>query len=304
MKTFLKQHILRLSLKHTYAQLHSYMYAGGLQPHVFDNSLRTYCVIISSNDRKCETPSLDYLEPFFVGLFEGDGSLHIGRTKNKTGAYPVFQISCFAQSDSNLHMLQLIQQAFGGSINIENSKPHKKIKWTGMSQKSKSRIFQTFEKYPLLTSRKIHQYKHAIAVDTHRCWDTHVQTRDQKYDLIQDLITAYNDSFVKPRYFNAWLSGFSEAEGSFRHQPNGRLTFYICQNNDWYILNAIKTHFNSHHKLGVNKDFRSVNIQYRVSMSGKPVIQNIINHFDTYPLLGSKACEYRLFRDRFKHTEV
>jgi hypothetical protein len=96
------------------------------------------------------------------------------------------------------------------------------------------------------------------------------------------------------------LSGFIEAEGCFRFRNNKATSeppvpfltdpcqdrfkkFYISQNSDLYILNAIKIYFLSNHKIGIHKDPRYDAIHYRISISGKPCIARIKEHLNIYP---------------------
>lgn len=241
----------------------------------------------------------DYLKPFFVGLFEGDGSIYLGRTKGGSWSYGRFQIK-LRYSPEDHAMLELISLHIGGVIYYEKKKKgNNQIVWLASSQKDVKNILNIFEKYPLLTSRKISQFKYLKQCMGNRSWHFHLKTRDSKYDGQQGLIKSYNQSFETPDYFGSWLSGFVEAEGSFRSTHG--LSFYIGQNDDWYILNAIKIYFNSHHKLNLHKDLKKNAYQYhyRVSISGKPVLERVIKHFEVYPLLGYKKVSYDLFCSKF-----
>lgn len=239
-----------------------------------------------------------YFEPFFVGLFEGDGSLHMGRTKhgkNKPSlSYPVAQIS-LKDKPENKTMLDLVAFHFGGHVSPERKTL--KIKWTANSQASIRKILDVFQRYPLLTSGKICQLKHARACLNDRSWSYHELHRNHKYAVQPKLVQDFKTHFEVPAYFPAWLSGFFEAEGSFR--CSHRLSVYISQNNDWYLLHAIKAYFNSHHSLNRHKDLRSpaklAKLHYRLSMSGKPVLNNVLSHFKRYPLLGFKKVSYDAF---------
>lgn len=254
---------------------------------------------------KLEKPNLtpkslipDYLEPFFVGLFDGDGSLHINQTKhakNKKGlSYPVAQIS-LKNVAQNVSMLLLIANHFGGGLTYE--KKTDKVVWAANSQSSIKKIFNVFKRYPLLTSRKICQLNHVQACLKNRTWLYHKETRDLKYKNQSEYLKKLNADFEIPSYFPAWISGFFEAEGCFG--STHALRVYISQNDDWYLLNAIKAYFSSHHKLGLHKDARSDAKHYRLSMSGKPVLKNIIAHFKTYPLFGAKTLSFARLRLKF-----
>ena len=247
-------------------------------------------------NNNCLTSS-NYFEPFFVGLFEGDGCIHIGKTKGGKWSYGRFQIRLKASPENEV-MLKLIHHHLGGSLCYNKSKKHHpKIVWVAVSQKSTRQILNIFEKYPLLTSRKICQLNHLKQCMDNRSWSYHLETRDHRYDKQQQMVEYYQQNFITPNYFGPWLSGFIEAEGCFRSTHT--LSVYVGQNHDWYILNAIKTYFHSHHKLGINKDIRRQAIQYRLSMSGKPTIENIIKHFEKNPLLGYKKVSYDLFCERY-----
>jgi hypothetical protein len=109
------------------------------------------------------------------------------------------------------------------------------------------------------------------------------------------MIALLNKNLIIPDYFPAWLSGFIEAEGSFsiysfKSQTKPKC-FTIEQNNDLYILEAIKSDFDSQHQIFkiVKKNMN----YYRIDMCGRRVRQNIHNHFLTNPLLGHKLESYK-----------
>jgi hypothetical protein len=242
-------------------------------------------------------------ESFFVGLFDGDGSLHMCKTKpGKTTlpmSYPVAQIK-LKRNGPNQALLGHVRDFYGGNLTYEKSKLHEdKVVWVASSQKAIAKIFRCFEKYPLLTSRKICQLRHAQACLQNRSWQYHLQHRDNKYLMQPALVEHFKQCFVAPSYFPFWLSGFYEAEGSFNFTHRFRV--YISQDHDWYLINAIKQYFKSHHKIGLHKDkrYRAPSVHYRLSISGKPVLKNILAHFERYPLLGFKAISYAAFADKF-----
>ena len=240
----------------------------------------------------------DYLEPFFVGLFEGDGCLYIGRTKHGPGkpslTYPGIQIN-LKNETHNVIMLDLLANYFGGGLSYK--KKTDKVVWAANSQSSLKKIFNVFKRYPLLTSRKICMLNHAQACLKNRSWLYHKETRDFKYENQSEYLKKLNADFKIPSYFPAWISGFFEAEGHFG--STHALRVYISQNDDWYLLNAIKAYFSSRHKLGLHKDARRDAKHYRLSMTGKPVLKNIIAHFEAYALLGAKRSSFSRLRNKF-----
>lgn len=232
-----------------------------------------------------------YLSQFWVGLLEGDGSIIVRRNK-KNKIYGSFEIS-LKYLEQNEIMFKLISNYIGGRVYYEKkNKIIIKVKWIAISRRDMDNCFNILTQYPLLTSRKICQLEHLKQCLKINNWDYHLETRDNKYNLQTDIINAYNNNFIFPSYFNGWLSGFIESESCFRFVNNKPSSFYISQNDDLYILNAIKKYFNSNHKIGINKDIRSSKIQYRISFSGKPFIKLLNNHLIKYPLLGHKKLSF------------
>ena len=139
-------------------------------------------------------------------------------------------------------------------------------------------------------------------------WDYHLETRDNKFNVQNEIINNMKENFVIPPYFPAWLSGFIEAVGCFRTLNNKAASFYISpavpgqgqKNYDYYILNAIKTFYNSHHKIGIQKDPRYLAVHYRISISGLPCLTLVKEHLTQYPLLGNKKLSFDKWSDLIK----
>lgn len=241
----------------------------------------------------------NYIEQFWVGLLEGDGSIIVRKNKQNK-VYGGFEIS-LKYLPENEEMLNTISIFIGGRIYYEKKENQIiKVKWVAVASKDVQNCLKIIKKYPLITSRKKCQLDHLINCMEKKEWDYHLKTRDHKYDLQLNIINDYNNSFIIPNYFKTWLSGFIEAEGCFRFRNNKATSFYICQNNDLYILNAIKTTFNSNHKIGIHKDLRYSTIHYRISISGKPCLNLINEHLTNYPLIGNKLSLFDIWSKSFK----
>lgn len=168
----------------------------------------------------------------------------------------------------------------------------KKIIWVATSKKDVQNILGIFQKNPLLTSKTICQLEYLKQCMVNRSWNYHLQTRNFKYDNQQKLIGQYNKCFSIPKDFQPWLSGFIEAEGSFKNSYN---CLRVGINHDWYLLNAIKNYFHSHHKIFLRKSGskeNQKNHRYQIAISSTSILKNVIKHFEQYPLLGYKKKSY------------
>lgn len=273
-------------------------------------------MVLNENKEKLHKNSLydlnknNHIKKFWVGLLEGDGSIIVRRNRNNK-VYGCFTIS-LKYLQTNKHMLEIISEVLGGRIYYEKKKNVIiKVNWVAVSKKDFNNCYAILQKYPLLTSKKICQLQHLQQCLFNQDWDYHLKTRSQKFITQKNKINYYEKFFVLPDYFDSWLSGFIEAEGCFRYRKKPSVSqvaansaslrsvkesFYISQNSDYYILNAIKQFFNENHKIGIHKDDTHIAIHYRISFSGKPFIKKILDHLTKYPLLGEKKRLFLLWK--------
>lgn len=128
-----------------------------------------------------------------------------------------------------------------------------------------------------------------------------------KYDEQLTIIKS-NLNFNIPLYFKGWLSGFIEAEGCFSiprgdfkespGSPKGRRksnnhSFSIGQNDDVYLIEAIKHYFEITNKVrNPNGKF------YFLEVYKKEALLKIITHCRNYPLLGEKLESLKKFSQK------
>jgi hypothetical protein len=119
----------------------------------------------------------------------------------------------------------------------------------------------------------------------------YLNARDKKY-----LKTNGEVLQIGNIYFNEWLSGFIEAEGSFSiRQISNNHSFTIGQNDDKFIIAKIKSHFN------ITNQIRKIgNRFWLIEVYRKSILINIVNHLIEYPLLGEKKLSFIKFRYLFK----
>lgn len=188
-------------------------------------------------------------------------------------------------------MLIQIAQVVGGNVRITKNKEN--VVW--VVDNAIIEIIKIFEQYPPLTSRKICQLKFLIECLKHNNVDRYLAERDQKYDN-QSLIL--NAPFVVPLYFQAWLAGFVEAEGCFTAKlgPNSHPSFSLGQNNDLYLLEAIKSEL----KITTKILLRTKGVFFILTAYRRETLLNIIKYFENYPLLGAKAVSLKELKKKLE----
>ena len=192
-------------------------------------------------------------------------------------------------------MLKLIQDIIGGRVIIERK--NKYVTWIASNKSDLLKIYSILAKYPLITIRKQQQLKFALSCINSSDIENFYINRDKKYDDISSIRIINNTKLIP--YFNAWLSGFIEAEGSFSLvlREKGSIktcNFNIGQNSDKNILELIKLYFNCIHVITIDKPNNKNNVfkHYRISITGPSFRSEIIKHFNEYPLLGNKKVSY------------
>lgn len=119
--------------------------------------------------------------------------------------------------------------------------------WVMDDRKQIFKTIKLFDIYPPLTSRLICSLAFYHICRAHNDVNVYLSTRADKY---LNKTTIVPLPFNIPPHFDAWLSGFIEAEGSFSSRRNGKVnTFSIGQNDDKFLLEAIKNKFNAQSKV-------------------------------------------------------
>lgn len=154
----------------------------------------------------------DYVEQFFIGLLEGEGTITVDQ--NKPSKYSRSRIFISLKNNKeNQYMLELISHFIGGKVKIERKSQYVTLIFT--TKIEINNCLELFKKYPLLSSRKICQLEFMKNCIVNRDVNYFLNNRDSKYNLQPFILKKYNKEFILPNYFGAWLSGFIEAEGSF-----------------------------------------------------------------------------------------
>ena len=217
---------------------------------------------------------------------DGDGSIQVNHWRSKSLQYRL--VIKLKNCSENLYLLNLIRKSIGGFVRIVSN--DKFVIWVVNNKKDIRNIIKIFSVYPHLTSRLKAQYFFMLNCLKLNNVDWYFNNRNNKYLFV--ITKLFNCDFS---YFNEWLSGFIEAEGSFsiRTTKNNH-SFSIGQKKDKYILENIKTHFNITNQIRlINNDF------WFLEVYKKSVLTDIINHLNNYPLLGEKKLSFKKFKNLF-----
>jgi len=249
--------------------------------------LNTPFVYINKGEGYKKINEDEFIKMFFVGLMDGDGSIQVNHWRKQYLQYRL--VIKLNNIKSNFEMLIKIAKTIGGTIRIVNS--NKEVIWVVDRKETIIKIISIFEIYPPLTSKLQCQLVFLKTCLIKNSIDWYLSNRELKYSNQLAIIKSFEDNpFIVPSYFSSWLSGFIEAEGCFSIRVKKNHSFSIGQNNDLYLINAIKQFFKASNKVrNPHKDFYSLEI-YK-----KEILKNIINHCLNYTLLGEKAVSLNKF---------
>ena len=273
------------------------------------NLLQSSLITVGAVNFKEEDNTINnYIEPFFVGLLEGDGIIttDLGSSKKYIRVRIVIALK---NEINNQIMLDKIKNIIGGRVTIERQ--NKYVTWIASSQSDVNKVLLILARYPLLTIRKQCQLEFAKNSLLYKDFDNFILNRKNMYNNKKEILDSINTNIEfkqLPFYFKAWLSGFIEAEGNFSlvFNEKGKLrksSFSIGQLDELHILHMIKFYFQSENK--ITKDKKKINFKgninesdyYRLSLYNALSRKLIFEHFEKYPLIGNKKLSYSKFFD-------
>ena len=220
----------------------------------------------------------EYIKMFWVGLMDGDGSIQVNHWRKQSLQYRL--IIKLSNLQSNYNMLVQIAKIIGGTVRVTGKRAD--VIWVVDNKKRVEEIIKIYDTYPPLTSNKVCQLAFLKTCLTQTSVETYLLNRNLKYNHQLKIIKS-NIDFKIPFYFKGWLSGFIEAEGCFSIRKSNNHSFSIGQNNDLYLIEAIKLYFET-----TNKVRNPYGKFYVVEIYKKEILLKITSHCTNYPLLGEK----------------
>lgn len=231
---------------------------------------------------------VEYIKMFWVGLMDGDGSIQVNHWRKQSLQYRL--VIKLSNLKSNYNMLIEIAKVIGGTVRVTGKGAD--VIWVVNKKEEIIEIIKIFDLYPPLTSKKICQLAFLKTCLTNTSAETYLLNRDFKYSQ-QIAIINSNINFKIPSYFEGWLSGFIEAEGCFSIRKSNNLSFSIGQNDDAFLIEAIKQYFEV-----TNRVRNSYGKFYFLEVYKKEVLEKIIRHCINYSLLGEKLESLKKFRQK------
>ena len=209
---------------------------------------------------------------------DGDGSIQVNHWRRQSLQYRL--VIKLSNLKSNYNMLVEVAKVVGGTVKITGKQAD--VIWVVNKKEEILKIIKIFDTYPPLTSKKICQLAFLKTCLTETSVEKYLSTRDSKFKEQFAIINA-NINFKAPTYFKAWLSGFIEAEGCFSIRNSEAHSFSIGQNDDVYLIEAIKQYFEVSNK--VRNPYDNF---YFLEVYKKEALAKIMRHCTNYPLLGEK----------------
>lgn len=217
---------------------------------------------------------------------DGDGSIQVNHWRKQSLQYRL--VIKLSNIKSNYNMLIEIAKVLGGTVR----KTGKDVIWVVNKKEEVKEIIKIYDTYPPLTSKKICQLAFLKTCLTNTSVETYLLNRNSKY-LQQLTIINSNIKFNIPSYFKEWLSGFIEAEGCFSIRKSNNHSFSIGQNDDLYLIEAIKQYFEVTNK--IRNPYKKF---YVLEIYKKEALLKIITHCTNYTLLGEKLESLKKFNQK------
>jgi hypothetical protein len=229
---------------------------------------------------------------YLVGLIEADGWFSI----SKKGKYLLYEFG-IELNKKDIQLLYKIKTLLGVG-NITKLKRNNMVRYNIRNKKHLlDIIIPIFDKYPMLSNKQYDfiNFKSNLI-------NKIIYSKDYKDYNRSNVDIETIDSILNKKYFIAWLIGFIEGEGSFNIYPVKNdysliASFDISQTNGKVLMEAINKFFKFGPKVFFYENPEGGNHSYKIKVSSKKDIHNIINimHKTPIKLLGNKKIQFILW---------
>ena len=256
---------------------------GGKPAGVSVRSLHT-----SEASQRLHAGDLTYA--YLVGLFEGEGYFSL----KKKGKYLTYELG-IELSIRDVQLIYKIKKILG--VGIVSFIKRKEIEKVSLRIRDKNHlknfILPIFDKYPMLSNKQYDylRFKDALLSGI-------IYSEDLPEYIRSNEPINYIESIINASYFDAWLVGFIEAEGSFNvyklHKDSDYLvaSFDIAQKDGDILISAIRKHLSFTANVYLDKTNCS-----KLKVTGVRPIENVIKFLNNAPvkLKGHKKLQYLLW---------
>jgi len=233
-----------------------------------------------------------------VGFIDGDGYILIHKT---TKGYIKLNLT-ISLDIRDLSLLHYIQSTLGiGKINVyPKTKNPDTCKLVINRTDLQEIIFPLLIHHNIffLTNTRQEQFNKAMYI---------LQNNIKLYSKIPGVVPTLYPlpktalEYTTLAFFNNWIVGFTEAEGSFFVKSNNDACFQLKQCVDVLLFDAFKLVFKSNRKIGLeNNSYNSFSVSSRYG------IQEVINFFSFsghHPLIGYKLNQYEKWLTYLKENK-
>ena len=225
---------------------------------------------------------------FLVGLIDGDGYILVTRT-TKGFITIKLVITIHLEDISTLEYIHSVLKLGKISINRDHKSPNCSLKINRTDLQEVLFPLLLHHGIFFLTDNRRAQFDLAMFI---------LKNDKKVYDQlpnITEIPTFFNlpkkaSDYIKLPFFNNWIVGFTQSEGSFFVKINNDGCFQLKQKIHVLLFEAFKLVFETNRKIGIEKGMYN-----QFSVSSKIDIQKVINFFSFsgfHPLIGLKGIQY------------
>jgi len=258
----------------------------------------------------------DFIYPYLVGLFEGDGWFSV----SKKGKYVLYELG-LEVSVRDVQLIYKIKKILGvGTVYFRNKEKITELKKEDLLNKFKLEpnienkrnnvifrirnkshlkeiIIPIFDKYPLLTNKQYDYIRFRTALLSNT-----IYSKDLVPYIRPEILVNSVESILNISYFSSWLIGFIESESCFSiykpvNDSSYIASFEITQTNDKVIILAIKKLLCLTQSITVDETNN-----FRIKVSSVRGVENVINFLKKEPmkLQGYKKLQYLIWLKKLR----